>query len=145
MFKCFIQLLILALSITGYTYADKVVWTGYVEAKGTLTPVIKLSLGTTYQLRVNGTMNLGNWVIKGQPLLNDACYEFSDQINNPLKSFKNSLNISVCDGKYHEDHVYISHSFLAAQSGIHFWIDDLDYTDNSGNLQVELIEVSNRY
>jgi len=52
------------------------------------------------------------------------------------------MNFEVCGGKYQSDHVYISQPFVAVQSGIHFWIYDTDYEDNSGEFEVEVIQVT---
>lgn len=121
-------------------HADSMIWSGPVKSDGTSTPKIKLVLGQKYQIKVSGTMNLGLWWKGGEMLKNDACYEFNDQITpDPLSSFKNSLAISVCDGKYHANHFYESLPFVAAQSGIHFWINDTNYEDNSGELEAQVI------
>lgn len=124
--------------------ADTSVWHGKVSSDGTPTPSIKLVLGQKYKVRVSGKMNLGKWRTNRQPLENDACFEFfadpAYQEHPPKKidTLKNSLNLNMCDGKYRVDHVYESPPFLAAQSGIHFWIYDTDYEDNSGEFDLEV-------
>ena len=92
-------------------------------------------------------INLGKWREDGEPLANDACYEFDagtpKMVITPSKvdSFKNSMGISVCDGKFHFDHHYQSASFEAKQNKVHFWIYDTDYSDNRGALHVEVIQL----
>lgn len=126
--------------------AERVFWSGKVDANGKPTDSIKLELGKEYSLKVTGEVNLGKWWQQKKPLANDACYEFSDATEPPVRTkfttFKNSLNIQVCDGKYHPDHIYQSAPFFAVQTGIHFWIYDTNYEDNSGALDVQIIQVS---
>lgn len=124
-------------------YGDTVVWSGNLSAKGEQSPIVPLTLGKHYRIKVSGTMNLGKWWQQGKPLEDDACYEFNDSMPAiKIDSFKNSLHIHLGDGKYHPDHLYQSELFTAAQEGVHFWIYDTDYSDNSGSLHVEVIEVS---
>lgn len=138
----------LCLGFSSFSFADNVIWSGKINSNGTPTESVKLSLGKMYKVKVSGTMNLGKWRTDKQPLVNDSCYEFfadpGHQKGNPIKidTFKNSLNVSVCDGKYHADNVYESEPFFAAQSGIHFWIYDTDYENNTGALDVQIIQVS---
>lgn len=128
--------------------ADTVVWSGKVDSDGMPSKSIQLILGKTYRVKVSGTINLGKWRTNKQPLENDACYEFfadpKFQEKDPKKidTFRSSIPISVCDGKYHSDHIYTSEPFLVAQSGIHFWIHDTDYSDNTGALDVEVIQIN---
>lgn len=120
--------------------ADEVIWKGNVKASGSPTEAIKLINHETYKIKVSKFVNLGKWVQAGEKLASDACYEFSQTSEqSKLESLKNSLNISVCDGKYHPDHTYESEFFEAKQNRIHFWINDTDYNDNSGELYVEII------
>ena len=123
--------------------ATTVVWQGEVSSEGTPSPVVRLKLGHKYQLQVSGTINLGKWRRHGEALEDDACFEFGADNSSPsaIFTFKNSMNVSVCDGRFHPSHVYQSLPFLAAQNGIHFWIHDEDYENNSGSFQVELIEL----
>lgn len=123
--------------------AATTIWKGDVNADGTPSPIVKLKLGRKYQLLVSGSINLGKWRQQGEALENDACFEFgkNEIPSSHIETFKNSLNVSVCDGEYHPNHVYQSPPFLAAQNGIHFWIYDTNYEDNSGALQVEVIEL----
>lgn len=122
------------------TYADEVIWKGKVNANGTPTELITLKIHDRYQIKVSQYINLGKWVQATKKLGNDACYEYNDlTFSSTLESIKNSHNISVCDGKYHEDHVYLSEPFTAKQNRIFFWIVDADYDDNSGALEVEII------
>jgi hypothetical protein len=124
------------------SYADTIVWQGDVLADGAPSHLIQLELGKEYQIQVSGTMNLGKWWQAGGPLTNDACYEFNDKVPpSRIDSILNSMNIPLSDGKYHPDHVYTSKPFLAAQDGIHFWIHDSKYSDNSGALQVKVIKL----
>lgn len=131
------------ISISATVTADTVLWSGDVNSDGTPSSTIKLELGKKYQIKVSGTINLGKWWKEGVPLTQDACYEFNPLAGStPNSSIKNSLNISVCDGDYHLDHIYRSLPFVAAQSSIHFWIHDIDYSDNSGTLQVQVIKLT---
>ncbi len=141
LFSCF---LIGLMFISAHSYAGTVIWSGAVYSNGAPTAPIKLVLGRNYQIKVSGTLNLGKWWQKGLPLLEDACYEFNEQVSpSPLVSIKNSINISICTGKYNSDHVYLSTPFIAVQNSVHFWIYDTDYSDNEGALQVEIIELNN--
>lgn len=136
---CF-ALYICSLFLFSHCCAEKVVWEGKVESNGTPSQKIKLILGEKYQIEVGGLINLGKWWKSGQPLIQDASYEFNAQAApSHLISFKNSLNIPVGDGKYHPNHIYFSEPFIAVQSGIHFWIYDTNYEDNSGHLDVKVI------
>lgn len=120
--------------------SQELVWKGDVNADGTPTKSVKLILGQTYQIKVSGVINLGKWRQNGQPLVQDANYEFNTQVSpSAFPAIKNSMNIPIGDNKFHSDHVYLSEPFLAIQSGIHFWIYDENYEDNSGSLLVELM------
>lgn len=133
----------LSVFLTTSCFAEKVIWSGDVNADGTPTKAVELTLEKKYQLRAKGTLNLGKWWQAGKPLEEDACYEFNTP-STPHKNetFMNSMRISVCDGKYHEDHVYTSPTFTAKQNKIHFWINDEDYSDNNGSLRVEVLQLS---
>ncbi len=115
------------------------VWSGQVQSDGSVTPNIKIVPGQMYQIKVSGTVTLGNWSKNGQPLVNDAGYEFN-AVGKPttFPILKNSLGIPLGDGKFHADHVYESSIFNATKDTINFWIFDTDYSDNKGALQVEL-------
>ncbi len=122
---------------------NSTIWSGRVSADGTPSPVVKLKLGSKYQIQVSGTVNLGKWRRDGAPLENDACYEFGPKGSSPeeITNFKNSMNVTVGDGHFHPTHVYQSNPFFAAQNGIHFWVQDEDYEDNSGLFLVEIFEL----
>ena len=140
--KLSLSLVILCLSIFSSTWADTVVWSGNVSAKGTPTAVIPLVLGKKYQVKVSGTLNLGKWWQAGKPLEEDAFFEYNSSVEPfKLETLKNSLNLPLSDNTFHADHVYISKPFTATQTGLHFWISDIDYTDNTGSLQVQVIEL----
>lgn len=125
-----------------FCIADTVVWHGKVDSNGDPTELIKLEIGKKYQIKVSGTVNLGKWIQAGEPLTQDACYEENPKVKpSPLSTFRNSLNIKVCQSGYRPDHVYLSAPFVATDNGFHFWIQDTDYTDNNGALQVEVIKV----
>lgn len=130
-------------------YADEVIWKGVVDSNGTPTDTIPLKLREQYQIRVGKYTNLGKWIQANEQLANDACYEFSFEFSGKFppkkfESFKNSHNISVCDGTFHIDHVYQSEPFVAEQNRIFFWIYDTNYDDNSGVLEVEVIHKDNK-
>lgn len=116
-----------------------VIWKGPVQSSGAPSPLIPLTIGKTYQITVSGQISLGTWSKNGKKMQNDACYEFS-AVGIPmlLPTFNNSLDISVCDGKFHPNHIYQSTPFKAEKDSINFWIFDTDYNDNSGELQVQL-------
>lgn len=143
--KFLFNLMIFALMFNVINADDNVVWSGKVNSNGHPTSSIKLDLGATYKIIANGEINLGKWWQQKHPLANDACYEFSDLTEPPVRTkfsaLKNSLNVSVCDGTYHEDHRYQSEPFTAVNSGIHFWIYDTNYDDNNGEMDVQLIKV----
>lgn len=122
---------------------EKVVWSGDVNADGSPTKAITIVRNKYYQIKASGFVNLGKWIQQGDKLASDACYQFNQKgtIIDLESSLKNSSNISVCDGKYHPDHIYISKAFRAEQDRIHFWVNDISYDDNEGNFQVQIIEV----
>lgn len=141
--KLFSLILASFLLLSANIFADTIIWSGEVNSNGTPTTNVKLELGKKYQIKVSGMMNLGKWWKGGVPLMQDACYEFNALTKSALNpSLKNSLNISVCNGNFHQDHLYQSLPFIAAQSAIHFWIYDTDYSDNSGALQVQVINLT---
>lgn len=132
------------LAISFPCFADKIIWSGEVKADGTPSNLIKLTLHKKYQIEVKGFVNLGKWIQNKEALANDACYEFNKEtFTSKIEALRNSHNISVCDGKYHSDHVYYSEPFIAKQDRIHFWIYDSYYDDNSGVLTVQITELSN--
>lgn len=136
--------LVLSLLFAGSLSAEKVIWSGEVKADGTPTAPVELSLNHKYKIQVSGVINLGKYFQGETPLADDAVYEFianSDKVTSPLKNFRNSLDISMGDEKYHPDHIYFSKPFVARQSRIHFWIDDIDYGDNTGSLGVDIIQL----
>lgn len=124
-------------------YADDVVWKGKVNSDGVPTEQIHLKIHDQYQIKASNYINLGKWIQAAQELANDACFEFSGKLPpEKFESLKNSNNISVCDGKYHEDHIYLSEPFIAKQNRIFFWVNDTDYDDNSGSFDLEIIRKS---
>lgn len=131
---------VLFFTCTGSLIADEVVWQGTISSDGSPSKAVPLKIKETYQIKVSGFINLGKWVQAGQKLANDACYEFSTEGSKEhVSAFENSIDVSVCDGKYHPDHVYTSEPFVAKQNRVHFWVNDTDYDDNSGDYQVEII------
>jgi hypothetical protein len=142
MMRIFLLIFAFCIFCASSTYADKVVWSGEVQSNGSPTHLIKLTLGKQYQIKVSGAINLGKWWQLGKPLADDACFEYNEETAPTfVNTLRNSMQISVCDGVYHSDHIYLSKPFIAAQNGIHFWICDTDYTDNSGALNVQVIEL----
>lgn len=123
-------------------FAEKVVWTGEVHSDGTPSATINLNLDKKYQFIVSGTINLGKWVEAGVPMGEDAFFEF-DGPNGPERqpAFKNSINVSLEDKTYQPSHTYKSMPFVAKNSKVHFWVDDKDYSDNKGSLQVKVVLV----
>ncbi len=145
MAKTIFYLCLTSICLTGYCLAEQVIWEGEVNSDGTPTTSVKLTLGHEYFIKVSGVMNLKKWWKQGKPLEEDACFEFNaEQTPMKLLSFKNSININVCDGTYHPDHIYTSKPFIAAQSGVHFWIYDSDYEDNNGTLFVQVIDTERK-
>lgn len=125
------------------SYADEVIWKGKVSSDGTPTELINLKVHDQYQIKASEYINLGKWIQMSEKLANDACYEFGPKLPpSKFESLQNSQNISVCDGKYHENHVYLSEPFVAKQNRIFFWVFDTDYDDNNGALEVEVIHKS---
>ena len=126
----------------GSCFGETIVWSGEVQADGAPSPIVALEIGKRYQIRASGTMDLGRWWQQGKPLKNDACYGYNDVVGpEPIESLKDSINIGVSDGKYHPDHVYHSEPFIAQESGVHFWIHDINYNDNKGSLTVEVLQL----
>lgn len=135
----FFLLCVLALSSL---QAEEVVWSGTVDSDGTPTVPVHLDLHSKYVLRVSGFVNLGKWIQNREKLGYDACYEYSNEGEmEKVITFRNSSDISVCNGKYHPNHVYTSAPFESKQNKIHFWIYDADYDDNNGELKVEVLKV----
>lgn len=128
----------------GNICADTIAWSGTILADGSPTPAIKLNIGSTYRIKVSGTVNLGKWWIQGQSLGSDPCYEFSTNVLPPTRheTFKNSMHLSICDGTYHPDHIYESTPFVAVQDRLHFWIYDSTYEDNTGSFDAQVIEIT---
>jgi hypothetical protein len=122
--------------------AEKIIWNGEVNSNGNPTEAIPLQLFKKYQIKASGYVNLGKWIQNHQKLANDACYEFSEEEKTEkLEALKNSNEISICDNKFHPDHVYQSEPFVAEQDRIHFWVYDTRYDDNSGLFKVQIIEI----
>jgi hypothetical protein len=131
-----------AIGIAAFGFTEKIIWLGDVLADGTPTKPISLILYHQYQIRVSGCVNLGKWIQNREKLGSDACYEFAN--NKAIEktiSLKNSLDISVCEGEYHSNHHYQSKPFKAAQNKIHFWVHDIDYSDNSGAFKVQIVDL----
>lgn len=135
--------LLYSLAFLGNVFADNVVWSGAVSSDGSLSPYIKLIPGQLYQIKVTGTIAIGKWSKNGQPLVNDANYEFN-AVGHPLfyPVLRNNLDITLGDGKYHPDHVYQSAVFTAPKDEIHFWIFTTEYSDNTGAFAVEVSQVN---
>lgn len=124
-------------------HAEDVIWSGNVHSDGRPTEPVSLELHKTYQIRVSGFVNLGKWVQNREKLANDACYEYNYEGEvEHVSTFRNSNEVSVCDGKYHLSHVYQSEPFVAKQNKIHFWLFDTDYEDNHGELKVEVLKIA---
>jgi hypothetical protein len=141
--KSFYLAVLLSLSIASTSYADHVIWKGNVSSDGTPTHPIKLELLKKYRIQVRGNIDLGKWWKQGKELASDSCYEYADGIApTKVDSIKNSMNISVCEGIYHSNHIYDSNPFVATQNRIHFWVNDLDYDDNSGHFEVQITEIA---
>ena len=122
--------------------ADEIVWNGQVSSDGAPTAAIDLTLDKKYQIVVKGTVNLGKWVEAGKPLGEDASYEFNTPSGpQRLLNLKNSNDINLDDKTYNPEHIYKSFPFVAKQSKIHFWVHDLDYSDNSGSFDVQIIRL----
>jgi hypothetical protein len=137
------KLFALALLSLASLLGDNIIWSGDVNANGDSTPSIGLIIGKRYTIKADGTVNLGNWYQDKEKLLNDACFQFNVNVKpTAWPTLKNSNNIQICDGNFHEDHIYVSRPFIAAQSGIHFWIYDTNYEDNTGSLHVTISEVT---
>lgn len=131
------------MSFASIGYAEKIIWSGDVSADGKPTNAIRLTLRQEYQIRVSGFANLGKWIQNKEKLANDACFEFNKEGSTAkIATFRNSSDISVCDGKYHDNHVYQSEPFKAEQNKIHFWLYDTNYEDNTGALKVQIVQLS---
>jgi len=99
-----------------------------------------LQPGDVYQLRVSGWMSFGTWWQNDRPLLDDACFEFAAKgFADPLPVVANDLGLSLCDGGYRDDHVYLSPPFVATSPNVTLWVIDTDYRDNAGSVLVEAL------
>jgi hypothetical protein len=122
---------------------DKQIWSGQVNATGQPTEPIQLVKGFTYYFTVKGTINSGT--VNGKSLLNDACFEYNSQgIPVDVGTLRNNLDITVCDNKYHTDHIYCSGKFESKGQAINFWIFDTDYSGNSGSLLLNIYTVTKK-
>lgn len=126
----------------GQICAATSIWEGEINSNGTPTEMVKLSLGKKYTVKVSGVVNTNKWHQGSAALGEDACFDFGDQVNpQPNELVKNSLNIDICaDKQFHPDHIYESEPFEAKKNGIHFWVDDDDYTDNHGSFKAQIFE-----
>ncbi|QLH37386.1 MAG: hypothetical protein HWD61_15605 [Parachlamydiaceae bacterium] len=125
------------------SFAEHVVWEGQLAADGTPSPVVDLKLNKTYEIVVSGSVNLGKWVEAGKPLAQDASYEYNAPSGpTKAKTFRNSSDIPLNDSAFNPTHVYRSEPFVAKQNKIHFWIQDADYSDNTGNLTVKVQQLN---
>lgn len=120
------------------------VWQGSVSPKGNRTPTLRLDKKSRYYIEVSRNVYFGRWQKNPRmSLVNDACYEFKARGHSvALPVFKNSLNVSVCHGKYHPNHIYRSALFSGNDKGIKFWIFDTDYRDNIGGLWVKVFRIN---
>lgn len=124
-------------------FAEKVIWSGTVSASGEPTPDIPLELRGEYIIRSSGVVNVDKWIEGKEKFSNDACYSFgTNGKTEGVVSLQNSLNVPMCTGTYLQDHVYESAPFTADQNRIHFWVYDIDYDDNNGEFDVEIIELN---
>lgn len=122
--------------------AEHVVWSGSVSSNGNPTQAISLNLDKKYQIVAQGTINLGKWVEGGHRLEDDPSYEFNAPSGpEKLKSLRNSNDIPLNDKTFNPEHIYKSEPFVAKQNKIHFWVYDLDYSDNTGAFEVKIVEL----
>lgn len=123
-------------------FSQVVVWSGDVSADGTPTQAIDLKLDKKYQIIAKGTINLGKWVEAGKALGEDASYEYNAPSSPTVAdNLRNSINIPLENKNFNPQHIYKSLPFVAKQSKIHFWVHDLDYSDNKGSFTVELVQL----
>lgn len=121
--------------------AQNVIWAGSVDSRGSETRGPVLNATNRYIIRVSGSVYFGRWWRNGQPLNDDACYEYTAKgAPDPLPVFRNTYGIPVCDGQYRASHVYQSAAFVGRNAPIGFSIFDTDYRDNGGALRVEIID-----
>lgn len=122
--------------------ADTVVWKGQVSADGTPSKAIDMTNGKKYQIIVSGSINLGKWVQAGQKLADDPAFEYNAPTGPVhLNIFRNSHDIPFDVKTINPEHIYKSLPFLAKQNKIHFWVNDTDYSDNSGAFDVQLVQI----
>jgi hypothetical protein len=119
---------------------DKLIWSGRISATGQPSEPVQLLNGNSYYFLVKGTVNFGT--LNGKALNNDACYEFNSKgYPEAVAIFKNNLEFSCGDDKYHTDHVYCSGKFESKGQAINFWLFDTDYSGNSGSLEVDIYSI----
>lgn len=135
-------LTVLSALLCGHAYGENLIWEGEVNSNGTPTQLIELKLNQKYNIKISGVINTHKWHQGGQALGEDACFDFAEQLQPVANELiKNSMDVDFCkDGLYHSDHVYETHPFVAKQNGIHFWVNDSDYTDNTGAFKVQVLE-----
>jgi len=137
---CHVPRCVLALTVllfAGLAWAQP--W-ALLPATGDRVVLGDLQPGDVYQLRVSGWMSFGTWWQNGRPLLDDACFEFAAKgFPDPLPVVANDLGLSLCDGGYREDHVYVSPPFAAPSPQVTLWVIDTDYRDNAGSVLVEAL------
>ncbi|MBN9377178.1 MAG: hypothetical protein BGO14_04645 [Chlamydiales bacterium 38-26] len=142
MFKSMLAISTLFTIFISSLSAEHVVWSGAVSSNGNPTQAVSLNLDKKYQIVAQGTINLGKWVEGGHRLEDDPCYEFNAPSGpEKLKSLRNSNDIPLNDKTFNPEHLYKSEPFVAKQSKIHFWVYDLDYSDNTGAFDVKIVEL----
>jgi hypothetical protein len=142
--RLFLSLFVACLGATSAS-ANESVARLRVGSSGRQTGPVYLQRGETYVIVARQYVYFGRWWRNSQSLLDDACFEFNATAN-PRPSFlpvlKNNLGIAVCDGQYNGAHIYRSQEFTASGDPLHFHIEDTDYRDNRGSLEVEVYRVS---
>lgn len=115
-------------------------FTVYVASNGKRTEGYAVRIDRYYYIVVSGSTYFSRRGGPGRRLMNDACYEFNSKPRPvPLPVFNNNHNINVC-GQYSSKHVYRSNPFMPNRA-LQFWIYDTEYSDNSGNLRVDVYEL----
>ena len=124
--------------------ADDSVAVLYVGSSGSWTSGVPLERGETYVVVARKYVYFGRWWRNSEDLLDDACFEFNATAN-PSPTFlpvlKNNLGVALCSGQYNGAHIYRSQEFTASGDPLHFRIEDTDYRDNRGSLEVEVYRV----
>lgn len=116
--------------------------TFYVKSDGRVEETLILDRNDQYFFVIRDTVVYGR--VNNSALAKmDACYEFGINWRNPalMPSIGNNAGITTCDTGYHSDHVYRSRVFQGINTVLTFWMVDITFDNNIGQLAVDLYTI----